>query len=136
MNGHANTVIQNILASEGPSQEIKDQCIGEALTLKALAYFFMVRTFGEVPIIHDNTEVLTSGEYNNVYKVTRANVYEYIIVTLEKAMELLPKKTSGWDGRIDYYAAEGLLSKVYLTKAGVSGSLNSDDLAKAAQPDR
>ena len=133
VNGHANTVIQNILASEGPSQEIKDQCIGEALTLKALAYFFMVRTFGEVPIIHDNTEVLTSGEYNNVYKVTRGNVYEYIIVTLEKAMELLPKKTSGWDGRIDYYAAEGLLSKVYLTKAGVSGSLNSDDLAKAAQ---
>lgn len=133
VNGHANTVIQNILASEGPSQEIKNQCIGEALTLKALAYFFMVRTFGEVPIIHDNTEVLTSSEYNNVYKVTRANVYEYIIVTLEKAMELLPKKTSGWDGRIDYYAAEGLLSKVYLTKAGVSGSLSSDDLAKAAE---
>lgn len=133
VNGHANTVIQNILASEGPSKEIKNQCIGEALTLKALAYFFMVRTFGEVPIIHDNTEVLTSGEYNNVYKVTRENVYEYIIVTLEKAMELLPKKTSGWDGRIDYYAAEGLLAKVYLTKAGVSGALSSDDLAKAAE---
>ena len=132
VNGHANTVIQNILASDGPSQEVKNQCIGEALTLKALAYFFMVRTFGEVPIIHDNTEVLTSGKYNEVYKVTRENVYEYIIVTLEKAMELLPKKTSGWDGRIDYYAAEGLLAKTYLTKAGVTGELSSDDLSKAA----
>lgn len=132
VNGHANTVINNILASDGPSQEVKNQCIGEALTLKALAYFFMVRTFGEVPIIHDNTEVLTSGEYNTVHKVTRGNVYEYIIVTLEKAMDLLPKKTSGWDGRIDYYAAEGLLAKTYLTKAGVSGTLSSDDLAKAA----
>ena len=88
VNGHANTVIQNILASDGPSQEVKNQCIGEALTLKALAYFFMVRTFGEVPIIHDKTEVLTSGKSNEVYKVTRENVYEYIIGTLEKAMEL------------------------------------------------
>ena len=112
---------------------MKNQCIGEALTLKALAYFFMVRTFGEVPIIHDNNEALTSGKYNEVKKVTRENVYEYIIVTLEKAMELLPKKTSGWDGRIDYYAAEGLLAKTYLTKAGVTGTLNNDDLAKAAQ---
>ena len=133
VNGHANTVIMNIQNSEGPSQEIKNQCIGEALTLKALAYFFMVRTFGEVPIVHDNNEVLTSGKYNEVRKVTKENVYEYIIVTLEKAMELLPKKTSGWDGRIDYYAAEGLLAKTYLTKAGVTGTLNSDDLAKAAQ---
>lgn len=133
VNGHANTVIMNIQNSEGPSQEIKNQCIGEALTLKALAYFFMVRTFGEVPIVHDNNEVLTSGKYNEVRKVTKENVYEYIIVTLEKAMELLPKKTSGWDGRIDYYAAEGLLAKTYLTKAGVTGTLNNDDLAKAVQ---
>lgn len=133
VNGHANTVVMNILNSEGPSQAAKNQAIGEALTLKALAYFFMVRTFGEVPIIHDNTEVLTSGQYNNVFKATKANVYEYIIVTLEKAMELLPKKTSGWDGRIDYYAAEGLLAKVYLTKAGVTGTLSSEDLEAAAR---
>ena len=133
VNGHANTVIQNIVRSEGPSQEVKNQCIGEALTLKALAYFFMVRSFGEVPIIHDNFEVLSSGKYNEAKKATKANIYEYIIVNLEKAMELLPKKTSGWDGRIDYYAAEGLLAKTYLTKAGVTGTLNNDDLVKAAQ---
>ncbi len=133
VNGHANSVVMNILKSEGPSQGVKNQCIGEALTLKALAYFFMVRTFGEVPIIHDNTEVLTSGKYNEVYKVTRENVYEYIIMTLEKAMSLLPKKTSGWDNRIDYYAAEGLLAKVYLTKAGISGTLDNGALANAAK---
>jgi hypothetical protein len=46
-------------------------------------------------------------------------------------MELLPK-TKSTSGRIDYYCAEGLLAKVYLTKAGVSGQLNNDDLQKAA----
>ena len=133
VNGHANTVIKNILESVGPSQAGKDQAIGEALVWKAMAYFFMVRTFGEVPIIHDNNEVLTSGTYNDVKKVTRANVYEYVIMTLEKAMELLPKQTANWTGRVDYYAAEGLLAKVYLTRAGLSGSLDAGDLSKAAQ---
>ena len=133
VNGHANTVIMNIRNSEGPSQAVKNQCIGEALTLKALAYFFMVRNFGEVPIVHDNNSLLTSGEYNNVYKHTRANIYEYIVYTLEEAMKLLPKKTGNWDNRIDYYAAEALLAKVYLTKAGVTGTLSNDDLAKAAE---
>ena len=133
VNGHANTVITNILNSEGPSQAAKNKAIGEALTWKAMAYFYMVRTFGEVPIVHDNNAILTSGTYNDLYKADRASVYEYIIMTLEKAMELLPKQTSGWNGRIDYYAAEALLAKVYLTRAGLSGTLNNDDLANAAK---
>ena len=132
VNGHANTVITNILNSEGPSQAAKNKAIGEALTWKAMAYFFMVRTFGEVPIVHDNNEILTSGTYNDLYKADRASVYEYIVMTLEKAMELLPKQTSGWNGRIDYYAAEALLAKVHLTRAGLSGTLDNEDLQKAA----
>lgn len=133
-NGHANTVIDNIKNSNGPTQEGKNKCIGEALVWKAFAYFFMVRTFGDVPIVHNNTDLLGSGEYNKIYKVQKADVYEYIIMTLEKAMELLPKKTSGWADyeRIDYYAAEALLAKVYLTKAGLSGTLSQDDLKAAA----
>ena len=132
VNGQANTVITNILNSEGPSQAAKNKAIGEALTWKAMSYFFMVRTFGEVPIVHDNNQILTSGTYNDLRKADRASIYEYIIMTLEKAMELLPKQTSGWNGRIDYYSAEALLAKVYLTRAGLSGSLNNDDLKKAA----
>ena len=128
VNGHANTVIGNILNAEGPSQAAKDKYIGEALTWKAFAYFFMVRTFGEVPIIHDNSELLASGEYNNIHKVTKANVYEYIVMTLEKAMELLPKQTGGFNDniRIDYYGAEALLAKVYLTQAGLEGNLTGE----------
>ena len=143
VNGHANTVITNILNSEGPSQAAKNKAIGEALTWKAMAYFYMVRTFGEVPIVHDNNAILTSGTYNELYKADRASVYEYIIMTLEKAMELLPKQTSGWVGRIDYYSAEALLAKVYLTRAGLprngeeQGDISSEeaksDLVKAAQ---
>ena len=58
VNGHVNAVLVNINAADGPSKAVKNQCLGEALTLKALAYFFMVRTFGEIPIVHSNSELL------------------------------------------------------------------------------
>jgi hypothetical protein len=130
--GHANTVYNNLEKASAP-EEARRICQGECLTWKALAYFYLVRTFGEVPIIHNNTEVLSSGTYNDQYKVKRADVYEYIIMTLEAAMDRLPK-TAKTAGRLDYYCAEALLAKVYLTKSGLnmSGSRSSEDLAKAA----
>ena len=131
--GHANTVY-NYLKNASASQSVKNQCMGECLAWKAMAYFFLVRSFGDVPIIHDNSTMLADGSYSNVSRVQKSDVYDYIIMTLEKAMELLPK--SGNPGRIDYYSAEGLLAKVYLYKSGVNanghGQRNSDDLNKAA----
>lgn len=126
--GHCSTVYNSLQASPA-SESAKNACMGETLVFKALAYFYLVRTFGDVPIIHNISQEL-EGSYNSKYKVKRADVYEYIVMTLEKAMELLPKEAA--PGRIDYYCAEGLLSKVYLTRAGLSGSLSADDLAKAA----
>ena len=133
VNAQCNTVINNIRNSSGhASAAAKNKAIGEALAWKAMAYFLLVRTFGDVPIIHNNTEVIRDASYNQQSKVEKADVYEYIIMTLEKAMELLPKDPNiGKYNRVDYYAAEGLLAKVYLTKAGVSGTLNPEDLEKA-----
>jgi len=103
VNGHANTVIDNLLdaSSDGSDSDAefnkaRYKCIAEALTWKAFAYFYMVRTFGEVPIVHNNTDLLNE-DYNSIQKVTRANVYEYIIMTLEKAMELFDE----YDTQVD-----------------------------------
>ncbi|MCR4958735.1 MAG: RagB/SusD family nutrient uptake outer membrane protein [Prevotella sp.] len=128
--GHANTVYNSIKGSSA-SESVKNQCMGECLTWKAMAYFFLVRTFGDVPIVHDNSVNLAAGDYNDLHKVQKADVYEYILMTLEKAMELLPKEKST-TGRIDYYSAEGLYAKVLLTAAGVTGSLNGDYLQRAS----
>ncbi len=129
---HANTVYNSIKgAPASVSDAARNASMGECLTWKAMAYFYLVRTFGEVPIIHDNAASLAAGDYNTVQKVKIADVYDYIILTLEKARTLLPKSNS--PGRIDYYSATGLLAKVYLNRAGTSGSLNADDMAKAAK---
>ena len=128
--GHCNTVYNSIKGATC-SESVRNQCMGECLTWKAMAYFYLVRTFGDVPIVHDNSVNISAGDYNDLHKVAKADVYEYIMMTLEKAMELLPKTKSS-TGRIDYYGAEGLYAKVLLTAAGVSGSLNNDYLKKAS----
>ncbi len=129
--GHANTVYQSLTSAKA-SESVKNQCMGECLAWKAMSYFFLVRTFGDVPIVHNNSDNIKNGDYNTLSKVQKSDVYDYIIMTLEKSMSLLPRTKSA-TGRIDYYCAEGLLAKVYLTKAGVSGTLNKDDLTKAAE---
>lgn len=139
VNAHANTVINNIMNSNGPTVEKKKKCIAEALTWKAFAYFLLVRSFGDVPIVHDNAQLLNEKDANGdpvftkIEKVQKEDVYDYIILTLEKAKDLLFENDNDIkSGRVSYAAVEGLLAKVYLTKAGVTGSLNSADLQKAA----
>ena len=109
--------------------------MGECLAWKAMAYFFLVRIWGDVPIVHDNSSEIAAGDYNNKYKVKAADVYEYIVMTLEKAIELLPEKNDA--GRIDRWGAKGLLAKVYLAKSGINcggnGQRDENDLAKAAE---
>lgn len=151
VNTHAMTVYGNLKASTGASEEVKNACMGEALTWKAFAYFYMVRSFGAVPIIHDPLSIINSQSASSLHKAKISIVYDYIIMTLKKAIELLPERDVTGKGRIDKYCAKALLAKVYLTKAGFSeenttynsGSYsyivckahqrNTDDLAKAAE---
>ena len=117
VNAYANTIYDKLKGSSA-SASVKSACMGECLTWKAMAYFYLVRTFGAVPIIHNNTEIIGAGTYNDQYKANIEDVYDYIIMTLKKAIELLPEKDPTGLGRIDKYCAEGLLAKVYLTKSG------------------
>jgi starch-binding outer membrane protein, SusD/RagB family len=134
VNAYCNTIIENInmKSGSGVSETTKNTVIGEALTWKAMAYFYLVRCFGAVPIIHNNSEIIAKGQSNSVYRNKIEDVYTYIVKDLEKAIELLPASNAA--GRIDKYSAYGLLAKVYLTKAGYgqTGTRNADDLAKAA----
>lgn len=133
--GHCNTVYNYIKKASGPSQAAKNQTMGECLVWKAMAYMFLVRSFGEIPIVHDNTESLASGDYATMPKVQRQDVYEYIIMTLEKAASILPE-TPMQPGRFDKAAAYGLMAKAYLSRAGISGSINTADVEKAAEAAR
>ena len=123
VNTQATNVYNNLKnATAGASQAVKNACMGECLTWKAMAYFYLVRSFGAVPIVHNPVALINSQQSNTIRKAKISNVYDYIIMILEHAITLLPEKDATNTGRIDRYVAKALLAKVYLTKAGFSES--------------
>lgn len=134
VNAYCNNIIDNIEMKAGPevSETTKNTVKGEALTWKAMTYFYLVRCFGAVPIIHNNSEIISSNSANTLYKNNIEDVYKYIVLNLEDAIELLPEQNK--PGRIDKFAAYGLLAKVYLAKSGYgqNGTRNQSDLDMAA----
>lgn len=108
----ANITMNNIQTVSPVADEIKNKYLGECMLMKAAAYFFLVRTWGEVPIIDDNVKVIGEGGSYGLYKNTEEDIYKYVITLLLQAAEYLPEQNA--TGRVDKYSAYGLLSKVYL----------------------
>lgn len=137
VNAYCNSVMENIdlKAGSATTEKARNTVKGEALTWKAMAYFYLVRCFGAVPIIHSNSKIISDGTSVSLHRNKIEDVYKYIILTLEKAVTLLPETNSA--GRIDKYGAYGLLAKVYLAKSGYghsdTGKRDESDLAKAAE---
>lgn len=92
----------------------KARYIAEAKFLRALAYFDLVRIFGDVPMI---TLPISTQEAYKIPREPVANIYSKIIVPDFLAAEsgLLAKYTGTDVGRPTIGAAKALLGKVYLT---------------------
>lgn len=113
--GRANIVLANI---DNPgvtlSQSFKDRIKGEALFLRAYAYFNLVHLFGDVPLI---TEPLAYEDLL-VSRTPKIQVVERMISDLIEAQTGLPsvKTYRGTNnlGRVSKGAAQSLLGKFYL----------------------
>ena len=111
----ANAILDRIQSVTTVAVPNKDRYTAETKFLRALAYFNLVRIFGDVPMV---TTVLTPDA---TYKVPREkvdNIYDKVIVAdLADAEGKLPVSYSGADvGRATRGAAKSLLGKVYLTR--------------------
>ena len=113
---NANVLMYNLenKVGAGVSQDVINKVLGEAYFMRATAYFYLVRIWGDVPIIYSVDQINSSVP---VYKNKVEDVYTFIIKDYEKAMSLLPEQ---WDannlGRVTKSACDGLLAKVYLTQ--------------------
>lgn len=116
--GQANTTMYNVINNSGAevTDEIKNISIGECRFMRALAYEHLVMNWGAVPIIENNLELLDDAL--TVRRNTISSVWEFITRDFEAAAELLPE-VSLQPGRLNKWAAEGMLSRTYLTRAGV-----------------
>lgn len=94
---------------------LRKQYEGEALFLRSLEYFNLVRLWGPVFIV---TSKIPSNIARNMQRSTVNEVYELIEGDLENVInnQMLPEKMKDVDmGRADINAAKALLAKVYAT---------------------
>ena len=111
----ANLAELRINEMQSLTEKAKNNYIGEVQFQKALAYFLLVRAYGEVPIQAED------NKYDNVSQPRQAvdKVYDYIIATLESAAAKMYKNTDAAysEGHVSAGSAAGLLAKVYATEA-------------------
>ncbi len=122
--GQCNILIESMEKATGLSEAVHNQCLGEALFLRAHYYFILVRLYGAVPTR------LTPYEPGTSTAIARdkiENNYANIIADLQKAAELLPEKQEYAVrdlGRACKDACYTMLADVYLTLAGHNLSVN------------
>ncbi|MEQ6121227.1 RagB/SusD family nutrient uptake outer membrane protein [Reichenbachiella sp. MALMAid0571] len=115
MIGRANAAIEYI----STDLEIRDRLLGEAKFFRALAYFDLVRFFGDVPMTYSVITNLDDAVQIASTRTPSVEIYNMIEQDLLDAEKDLPDTWAGANaGRVTAGTAKGLLSKVYLTWAG------------------
>lgn len=115
-----NTILNRIPAVE-MNETLKRQFTGEVKFLRALMYFNLVRTFGDVPLVIKETTSFREGYVQKRDSVRI--VYEQIVEDLQDAATYLPSAFSGNNiGRATSGAARSLLGKVWLTRHNYSAA--------------
>jgi tetratricopeptide (TPR) repeat protein len=92
------------------TQAKKDQLVGEAYFVRALAYFDLNRLWGGVPVYLNPT--LSVNDNRGLKRSTTQEVYAQVLADLKKAEELLPEGTNRL--RATKKTAWALLSRYHL----------------------
>jgi len=113
----SNNIINNLATGVSPavSQGAIDTAIGEAKFMRGLAYFYIVRLWGPVPIMENNLEYVNTPL---IPTNPESDIYEFIERNFESAIELLPEKVRGSNyssnARVSKGSAKAFLAKVHL----------------------
>lgn len=126
----ANNAIKNIPTTPGLTDAEKNRLSAEARFFRGYAYFYLVRMFGEVPVV---TEPYESLDNLYVEKNSVKEVYNLIEEDLKFAVNeggLAEVSMANNGNRVTRGAAATLLADVYLTMSGYP--LQEDRYADAA----
>ena len=125
MINRANDVIGNV-ENSAIAAPAKNNIVGNAKFLRALAHFDMLRSFGDVPLLIKATE---ATDQLKIPRTPIKTVYTQIIEDLKYAeANCTPEAQipAASKGRVSSGAASALLAKVYLTRASGAAAEGSD----------
>lgn len=128
----SNTVLQHIDKVTFTTPNLKEQLIGEAKFLRALAYLTLIRFFDHIPC-------MTEENMQELYPTnvgTDDAVWQLIVSDLQYAVSVLPTKYTAADvGKATAGAAQTMLVKAYISMAGYPWN-KTENWAKAAEEAR
>lgn len=103
--------------------------VGEAYFVRGLSYFYLVRLFGDVPLILTPED----AEKKDMQRVAVADIYDKAIVPdMERAVKWLPATSRTKDASTpSKWAAEAALGDIYMTMAGWPLNKGKEYYAKA-----
>lgn len=117
-----NEYMKNI---SGAPDDIRTQYAAEARFNRALAYYFLMDTFGFPPFITENNYSLTPSQ------LSRAELFDFIEQELLEIRDDLPAALAGEYGRADRGAVDALLARMYLNATVYTGSERYTDCIAA-----
>jgi hypothetical protein len=118
---------QTLVTTGQVKQDVADAYVAELQTVRGFFYWQLIDLFGNVPLVTDfaKAEATPSTE-------TRANVYNFIVTDLETAVPKLSKAVDGTTyARMNYYAGQALLAKLYLNAKVYTGTAQYDKVIAA-----
>jgi hypothetical protein len=143
-----NNVLANIDIIDG-SDDDKRRIKGEALAIRALCYFDLMRLFAyppnfsiqggaqyDVKYSHGVPLLLSKQEhidaiYNGPMRSDAATCYDQIVLDFKDAITSL-NGIGASDGRVSYYAANALLARVYLYLGEWGNAITAGEIAAGA----
>ncbi len=113
----ANLIIENINNNGELSQELRNNVKAEAKFLRGFYYFNLVQGWGDVPLIDKALKQIDASMFKG--RTPKNVVYDFLIKDIEESIEFLPSIVGlGHTGTITQTAAQGMLARVYLFRAG------------------
>ena len=126
---NANLSINNIPSIEMDPAK-KDALLGQAYFLRALYYYYLVRLYGDIPLITAPIDFASPELFPE--RTSQALVYDLIVSDL-KAAESSGLPDVDRTGKVSLGAVKSLLASVYLTMAGHPLNKGAEYYSLAAQ---
>ena len=128
----ANTLLEVLEGSEGMSEDVKNQAIGEAKILRAYYYYELASMYGNVPLVRNAAEA--DNKQGDV-KV----LWGQILQDLRDAASSMPAENSlnsSRVGHVDKYTAEAMLGRAWLFYTGMycNGTTVADMVSTTYNP--
>jgi hypothetical protein len=115
-------LFEGLIEDGAADPEVAEPFIAEMKVMRGFYYFWLLDTFGNVPIIEDFGAITGNPSNNSDFQAGRNEVFNFIESQVLENIDLISDNPSGSYGRIHKYAAHFLMAKLYLNSEVYTGT--------------